>query len=189
MRLVVDANVLMHILKVSGPNDLTCPRTGKIVDNPEGRAEALLDLMTAKADRILIPTPALSEILVRVEDHDLHREYLSLINSMACFDLISFDAISAINCAQLVNNSELKQLKGVEDDKKKISFDRQIIAMTQAYGGDELWTHDKKMLAKAEAVGIVVKSLADVASNMRQIDLMEDSNPGEVVSMDSRRRR
>ncbi|WP_422102003.1 hypothetical protein [Vreelandella sp.] len=187
MRLVVDANVLMQILKVGGRNDLTCPRTGKIVDNPEGRAETLLDLMATKADRILIPTPALSEILVRVEDHDLHREYLTLINSMACFDLISFDAISAINCAQLVNNSELKQLKGVEDDKKKISFDRQIIAMTQAHGGDELWTHDKKMLMKAEAVGIAVKSLADVASNMSQLELKEESSPGEVVSMDSRR--
>lgn len=188
MRLVVDANVLMQILKVGGRNDLTCPRTGNIVDNPEGRAEALLDLMTSKADRILIPTPALSEILVRVEDHELHREYLSVINSMACFDLINFDAISAINCAQLVNNTELKQLKGVEDDKKKISFDRQIIAMTQAHGGDQLWTHDRKMLAKAEAVGIVVKSLADVASNMRQIDFVEESGSGEVVSIDSRRR-
>ncbi|WP_447928061.1 hypothetical protein [Vreelandella sp. EE27] len=188
MRLVVDANILMQILKAGGRNDLMCPRTDEVIENPEGRAEALLDLMNTKADRILIPTPALSEILVRVEDHELHREYLSVINSMACFDLINFDAISAINCAQLVNNSELKQLKGVDDPKKKVSFDRQIIAMTQAYGGDELWTHDKKMLAKAEAVGIVVKSLADVASNMSQMELPEESSPGEVVSMDSRRR-
>lgn len=187
MRLVVDANVLMQILKEGGRNDLRCPRTGEVIDNPESRAEALLDLMTAKADRILIPSPALSEILVRV-DPTLHREYLSIINSIACFDLVSFDALSAINCAQLVNSAELKQLKDVEDDKKKISFDRQIIAITQAYNGDELWTHDVKMLKKAEAVGIVVKSLADVASNMRQIDLMEESNTGEVVSMDSRRR-
>lgn len=186
MRLVVDANILMQILKVGGRNDLKCPRTGKLIDNPEGRAEALLDLMTVKADRILIPSPALSEILVRVDQH-LHREYLAAINSTACFDLINFDAISAISCAQLVNSAELKQLKG-DSDRSKISFDRQIIAMTQAYGGDELWTHDKDMLKKAEAVGIVVKSLADMASNMRQIDLMEESSPGEVVSMESRRK-
>ncbi|WP_447044082.1 hypothetical protein [Vreelandella sp. H-I2] len=188
MRIVVDANVLMQILKQGGRNDLFCPRTNQLVDRPERRAEGLLDLMKERSDRIIIPAPAFSEILVRIDEH-LHHEYLQVINNTACLELISFDPISAIECARLVNNSELKQVVSSEDDKKKISFDRQIIAICVAHQADELWTHDKKMLKKAESIGLKVKSLFDITPEPEQIgfDMLSTEKTAEIVPIQRHR--
>lgn len=171
MRIVVDANVLIQIIKSGGRNDLYCPRTNGLVAYPEARAEALVELFSDRKDQILIPSPAFAEVLVRI-DEGLHHVYRDAVDGVSCFQQVPFDAISAIECARLVTNHELKQLQ-VFQDNKKISFDRQIIAICKAHGADELWTHDVDMFKKAESVGIEVKSLADIEPKMTQMDFIE----------------
>ena len=171
VKIVVDTNILIQIIKKGGRNDLHCPRTKEKISSPEARAEALVDLLTSRKDQIIIPAPAFSEVLVRIE-HKLHTEYQKTLNHAACFTLQAFDDLSAIECARLVNDQEIKQISPHED-KKKISFDRQIIAICKAYSADELWTHDCDMLKKAEAIGITVKSLSDIEPKMTQLELVD----------------
>ncbi|WP_084261753.1 type II toxin-antitoxin system VapC family toxin [Zymobacter palmae] len=173
MKIVIDTNILIQVLDAStAGNNLFCPRTGSIVENPVARTEALIDLFEKRKDSILIPSPSFAETLVHIEPA-LHEAYHNEINGVSCFEIVSFDAICAIECARMISAKELAQMeKGQES--KKVSFDRQIIAICKAYNADELWTHDKQMFRKADTIGIVVKSLSDISPSMTQMELTSD---------------
>lgn len=183
MKIVIDTNILIQVLDTStAGNNLFCPRTGKVIEDPVARAETLVDLFDKRKDSILIPSPAFAETLVRIEPH-LHNDYHNAINGINCFEIVSFDAICAIECARMITATELALIEK-DQESKKVSFDRQIIAICKAYKADELWTHDKKMFNKAQTIGIVVKSLSDISPSMTQMELMaSESEPAKVISI------
>ena len=43
-----------------------------------------------------------------------------------------------------------------------IAVDRQVVAIAISNSAKELWTHDKTVFKKADRVGLVAKSLADI---------------------------
>ena len=169
MRIVLDTNVLVQALRNAKDGVvLVDPATGKSVDRAEARAEALVELIDGKGGTILIPTPVLAEYLVGVE-RSHHQQHLDIVNGVSCFEIVAFDQIAAVECARMVDDSELKVMDP-EATKAKLRFDRQIIAIALANNADEIWTHDKGLYTKAHSCGLLVKSLADIEPSPEQLE-------------------
>lgn len=170
MRIVLDTNVLIQVLRGAKPGSvLLDPATGQVVERLEARAEALIEAIDAKGGLVLIPAPALAEYLIGVH-RDHYQEHLDVISGTSCFQIVDFDQIAAIECARMVDDAELKQLDQT-GTKAKLRFDRQIIAISLANAADEVWTHDAGLFAKAAHCGLNVKSLADIDPNPKQIEI------------------
>ena len=170
MRIVLDTNVLVQVLRNAKREVvLTDPATGNPLDRVEARAAALIDQVDMNGDTALIPTPTLAEFLVGV-NHSFYHTYLDAIDSVSCFEVVSFDEISAMECARLVDDAELKVLDPIAT-KAKVRFDRQILAIAIANNAEELWTHDVGLYAKARQCGLRVKSLADIQPIPEQLQV------------------
>lgn len=138
---------------------LSNPENGMEIPDPMRRVEALIDMVESSGGAVIIPTPVLAEYLVGIDKKD-HQTHLNLIQRQSCFEIASFDEISAIECAQMPSIKELK-LMMKSDTASKVKFDRQIISIAKALNVDEVWTHDKGVFNRCKEMGIVVKSLAD----------------------------
>ncbi|HHP1489061.1 TPA: type II toxin-antitoxin system VapC family toxin [Klebsiella pneumoniae] len=158
---------------------LSNPENGMEIPDPMRRVEALIDMVESSGGAVIIPTPVLAEYLVGIDKKD-HQTHLNLIQRQSCFEIASFDEISAIECAQMPSIKELK-LMMKSDTASKVKFDRQIISIAKALNVDEVWTHDKGVFNRCKEMGIVVKSLADIdlAPVQVLIDMSHDA-PSEL---------
>jgi len=161
LRVIFDTNILVQAL--TGTKDgvsLTDPCTGEIISDPHKRAEALVDHINSLGGSVLIPTPVLAEFLIGIDKHQ-QQAYINLIKSQSCFEIVAFDEIAAIECAQMPSMKELKQMMG-SDSANKVKFDRQILSIAKSTGVKEVWTHDKGVYNRCQSLGITAKSLGDI---------------------------
>lgn len=171
MKLLLDNNILIQILAPSATG-LTDPTTKEPLDRVEERAKALIDDAESKNALLLIPTPVLSEFLMGVAAEQF-QNYLDILSNHACFEIVDFDTMAAIECAMLPTRQELAQL-APNQLASKLKYDRQIIAIALATGVDEIWTHDYSLGKIAMAKGLAVKSLADIEPAAVQAPLFSD---------------
>lgn len=170
MRVILDTNVLVEALTGTKEGvSLKDPRSGELISEPHRRAEALLDKIDSLGGTVVIPAPVLAEYLVGIEKH-LQQTHINLIKSQSCFEIVSFDEVAAIECAQLPSLKELKQMMKL-DKSAKVKVDRQIIAIAKSIGATEIWTHDKGVFNRCESLGLVAKSLADISPNPEQFGM------------------
>lgn len=120
--ILVDANVL-----VAWSADATPPET-------RARLDYLLDRAGAAGQRIIIPTPALAEFLVRTDEATAG--WLSTLERKAAVYIAPFDRMAAFECA-LIDRAALgsgDKRDGRLDPWQKIKIDRQIAAIGKALG-------------------------------------------------------
>jgi hypothetical protein len=123
------------------------PVTNKPVDRLEDRIELLLEEWDLSNERILIPTPALSEFLI-LADREGPR-YLSELSSKRFFVSADFDTRASIELAGM--NLEVRRGRGGSANKRgdaegtwaKISFDRQIVAIAKVNEASTIYSDDK----------------------------------------------
>jgi len=130
--------------------------------------------------KVLIPTPALSEFLVRADAGIL--EYL---NNSAFFKIVPFDERAAIEAADMTKAAIR------ESDKKdpvvaatwaKIKFDRQIVAVAKVEGAHAIYSTDPDVCRHAQRAGIICKGIDDLpkAPDVQQ-GLFEHPQIPEVI--------
>lgn len=170
MRVIFDTNVLVQALTGTKEGvSLTDPRTGNVISDLELRAQALVDHVDSQGGSVLIPAPVLAEFLVGI-DKSSQQTYINLIKSQSCFEVVAFDEIAAIECAQFPDLKALKQMMA-SDTTAKVKFDRQILAIAKASGVKEVWTHDKGVYNRCENFGLIAKSLADISPAPQQFPM------------------
>ena len=102
---VLDATTLLHFLE-PGVQAATDPATGEPVADAEARIERLVhDLQQAK-ETVLIPTPALSEVLVHAGE--AAPDYLELLHNTARFRLVPFGERAAVELAAMAGEALAK---------------------------------------------------------------------------------
>jgi predicted nucleic acid-binding protein len=119
------------------------------------RAKILLEILESDAQMVLLPTVALSEILIRVPEAK-HQEFLATAQKM--FYCPSFDLPASAVAAKLwLANRNLPP----EDQLKRATLkaDVQIIATAAVHGATRFYSNDKK-----------ARKLAEIA-NMEAFDL------------------
>ncbi|MBR1149846.1 PIN domain-containing protein [Bradyrhizobium sp. JYMT SZCCT0428] len=116
----------------------------------------LVQTLDKQRDVVVIPTPALSELLIGAGDAAPH--YLDILNRTPRFKVAAFGPRAAVEAAerhrQALRNNDKKE--GAES-WAKLKFDRQIIAIAKVEGADRIYSNDDdiRRYSKAEALEVI----------------------------------
>lgn len=129
------------------------PATGVVISDAQARIDYLLRILGSSKVRVLIPTPVLSEYLVRGgEDKD---KRLDEITTSKVFVVAPFDTRAAVECAEIEAGGPRRNRALTEDETKaKVKFDRQIIAVALIRRATTIYTGDAKLAATARLNGV-----------------------------------
>ena len=128
--------------------DLLNPKLG-------GEKRAALDFLVADLSkartRILIPTPCLTELLVRAAS--ARDQYLKLLAGNAAFEIIPYDQRAATECALLLEQAwDSKSQKSITHTKFK--FDWMIVACAASRNVANIYSDDGDILRCSTQVKI-----------------------------------
>src|SRR6266567_5553876 len=132
------------------------PSTKKPVERIEDRIEKLLEDLDSESERIILPTPVLSEFLILVgEDAPV---YLERISGMKNILIKPFDEVAAIELAavEVEERSKVGKRGGSASPWAKLRFDRQIVAIARANRAKRIYSDDEDVKKFAERLGIDV---------------------------------
>lgn len=156
----IDANVLSLFLfpSASAPNDF---RTKKPIDRAHERAEFLIADLQERGETVLIPTPALSEVLVVVPDIN---KCMEILQAKGCFKIGNFGERAAIEIALRIR-AALKagdKSEAVASPWQKVKYDRQIVAISKVEGCTVLYSTDEHIHKHGSLWKLPVLNISDV---------------------------
>lgn len=168
---VLDATILMLFLDptAKGPTD----DEGRLVTKPTERINYLISELDRTGSRIVLPTPALSEALVRLGPKETSNA-IATLHRHSVFVVQPFDEMAAIELA-LMLRQEKKPTEGAET-WAKLKFDRQIMAIAKVVQANDVYSDDSGVKKLGERMGIAVKGVADLPlpPEENQRDLFEE---------------
>jgi predicted nucleic acid-binding protein len=149
----IDNSVLTLLLhpKARPPLD---PATKKPIERLPDRIEKLIEALESDNQRIIIPTPALSEFLVLAGNQA--SEYLDVINARHMFLVRPFDEMAAIELAAFESEQRASGTKrgGISAPWNKVKFDRQIVVIAKTNDAKRIYSDDDHVRAFATKMGI-----------------------------------
>jgi len=161
---VFDSSILILVFD---PN--AKPPTDPATDRPVARAAErvghLISTLEKAKEKIIVPTPVLSETLVYAGPN--MREIIGELSKQSCFRIADFDQKAAIEAAVAVRDALDRggwRVDGAKpgETKAKIKFDRQIVAIAKAEGAQTVYTDDGSMAKYAERAQIQAIRTADL---------------------------
>lgn len=142
---VFDANFLIYFLDSKI----------KIGVGNNSRIDHLVATIQKTGERIAVPTPALSELLVKAGDAG--PKYLEIVARSKFFRVAEFGERAAVEAAALTREAIAKgDKRGTtpQADWAKVKFDRQIVAIARVLGAEKIYTNDDQLAKHAKAAGI-----------------------------------
>ena len=125
------------------------------------------DLSKARV-RILIPSPCLTELLIRAGK--ARDQYVQRLGNASSFEVIPFDRRAATECALLLEDAwDSKSQRAIT--RTKFKFDWMIVASAASRGVQKIYTDDDDILRCAAQVGIqaIAQKNLMVPSESRQL--------------------
>jgi predicted nucleic acid-binding protein len=137
------------------------PNARCAVDRAKERIDHLIADLHGKGERIRVPAPALSEVLVRT-GHSTN-EIIKELTRSPRFQVEPFDTKAAVEAAQIAISERKKGSKRGDSAESwaKVKYDRQIVAVAKSLGARTIYSEDKSLRRLAEACGIEAKGIAD----------------------------
>ena len=114
---------------------------------------ALIRTLSAENARVVIPTPALAEVLTQAAE--AAETWMQQINRYSCFQVRPFDDKASIELTRTLGETAY----GIRD---VLRFDRQIVAIAKVSGASVLYADDEKVVEFAAECGIPTKRLKDL---------------------------
>lgn len=160
--IVFDASVLLLLLnpETPPPKDAT---TGRAVVRCKDRIEHFIAQLTKQREKIIIPTPALSEALIKAGE--AAPQYLDIMRNSRFFQISPFGTTAAVEAAELMRQriAKLGTLKGdAIDTRAKVKFDHQIIAISRVTRAMTIFSDDDGLRKLATSLGITVLGVASL---------------------------
>lgn len=152
---VFDATALLHFLEpdARAPVD---PTTLNPVSDAKTRIDFLIETLERQHETIVVPTPALSEVLVHAGEAG--PRYLEILNTSRCFRIESFDQRAAVELAAMTRDAisagDLRA--GTDATRAKLKFDRQIIAIARTQGQSTIYSDDDDIAKLAEPLDLEI---------------------------------
>jgi hypothetical protein len=178
---VVDATTLLLFFRPdagapTGPD-------GKPVKRTKERVEFLISRLTAARTRVLVPTPALSEILVRAGER-ASAQIVEVLEKQQVFRIEGFGKVAALELASMLRKDfppGKKRVLGSHETWAKLKFDRQIVAIAAVAKAEIIYSDDGDIRAIAKRNHIEVKGIADLPLPPEDpnLNLFEDSDRQE----------
>lgn len=156
MTAAFDASVLIYIFddRAKPPLD---PTTGQPVTLCKERVDYLLETLQRDGVTIVVPTPALAEVLVRAQEGAPER--LRIMSTSRHFRIASFDERAAIEFAAIQAARDGSKKSGVPRSKAK--FDDQIVAIAAVAGAAIIYSDDPD-IKRLAAGRMEVKGIAEL---------------------------
>jgi len=164
-----DANFLVIFFDPTArvPLDI---KTKAPVDRARDRIEFLVDTLSNKREKIIIPAPALAEFLLLTKEWDA---CLTKIKKKAVFEIAGFDQPEAIELVVCWKASE-KRIRNREETWAKLKYDRQIVAIAKTHRAQVIYSTDQDVHKLASENKIECKGLADLpAPPPKQMPLID----------------
>jgi len=162
--IVFDTSVILLALNPSTKPPLD-PDTKKPIPRADERIEYLIDTLSKSKEKILIPTPVLSEVMVHAGAATT--KYLNYFNNNSAFQIANFDQKAALEAAFSIKDS--LDRGGIRIDatdpkvsRGKVKFDRQIVAIAKAEGATAVYSDDTDVFNYAKNVGLQAFKTADL---------------------------
>ena len=152
---VFDATALLYFLDpdAKAPRD---PATNSPLTDARARIAFLIEAIDGRHETIIVPTPALSEILVHAGDAG--SRYLEILNSTRCFRIEPFDERAAVELAAMTRDAiaagDLRA--GTAATRAKLKFDRQIIAIARTRRQTAIYSDDEDIAKLGDALELEV---------------------------------
>ena len=158
---VIDATILLLLLRPESAVPLDA--AGKPVEHAPARVDFLIRELEKQGSRILIPTPALSEVLVRAGAM-ASQQIIDAISRRPVFRIEAFDTRAAIEVAAMTRSAlDSKSKKGASDSTwAKIKYDRQIVAIARVNQASAIYSDDRDIRSIAAQADIGVIGLGDL---------------------------
>jgi hypothetical protein len=171
---VIDATTLMLMLRPGTP--IPNGPSGVPIDRPKDRIDYLVQQLDKAKVRILIPTPALSEALVRA-GAVASQQIVDHLQRYSVFSIEPFDTLAAIELAAMTREA-------LDGGKKrgasaatwaKVKYDRQIVAIAKVRGATTIYSDDKdiKTIGKTAKINVVSVEDLPLPPQKAQLDLLE----------------
>ena len=172
----------MHILfddRARVPRD----SNGKpVIEQAQSRIDFLVQTITERKDKIVLPTPALTEFMLLAADR--YRDYLTIIKRKAVFEIAGFDDPEAIELVEhWAKFGDGKKLKArTAETWAKLKYDRQIAAIAVTRRVEIIYSTDSDLEKYAEQLKIKYCGLADLPApptEQRTFPFEETKNESE----------
>jgi len=161
MLVVFDASFLVLLL------DPTVQ--GKTVDS---RIQHLMKMLESAKAQIIVPTPALSEVLIGAGD--AAPQYLEIINKSSRFKIAPFGERAAVEAAASHREAiTAGNKKEGSASWSKVKFDRQIVAIAKVERAERIYSNDSDIVRFGARDGIEVITL-------EQLPLSPEDRQGEL---------
>jgi predicted nucleic acid-binding protein len=167
---VFDSSFLLMLLNPNAGIPLD-PATGQIIDKAKERINYLISRLDKDGTKIIVPTPALAEVLVHAGTAG--PDYLQILNESAVFRIEPFDERAAVEVAAMTAKVIRggRKLLGFDEPWQKIKVDFQIIAIARVCGATALYSEDKKMGNKAEGMTVIKLHQLPLPPEDTQVDM------------------
>jgi hypothetical protein len=160
--IVFDASVLLLLLNPDAPPPKDAA-TGQPVDRSKDRIEYFIAELTKQRQKIIIPTPALSESLIKAGE--AAPLYLDILRNSRFFQVSPFGSTAAVEAAELMRQriARLGTLKGdALDGRAKVKFDLQIVAIARVTRATTIYTDDDGLQKLARSYAIAADGIASL---------------------------
>ena len=147
MAVVFDASILIDLFNK------------KLAGDRRTRLDHLIATLTKQKIRVLIPTPALAELLVR--DGKARERHLRELSRSATFSLEAFDQKAAVECALLLEEAWSRGQQG-KVSHAKFKFDWQIVAIAKSRNATAIYSDDPDIARASARVSIPVYTTASL---------------------------
>ena len=144
----------------------------KIAGNKRAALDHLVQSLSKSRTRILIPSPCLTELLIRAGK--ARDAYVQKLGNSSAFEVIPFDRRAATECALLLADAwDSKTQRDIA--RTKFKYDWMIVACAASRGVKQIYSDDKDIARCAAQVNIQTIAHKDlsVPSDARQLRLPE----------------
>jgi predicted nucleic acid-binding protein len=136
------------------------PSSKQPIERSRERIEYLIEKLNAAKQKIVIPTPVLTELLAVSSKP---QELLEEINSSRWFFIYPFDHKAAVECAELIRAAiKSAEKKNSSSTWAKAKFDYQIIAIAIVVGADAIYTDDEDIHRRLTGSRIKVVRISEL---------------------------
>lgn len=158
---VFDSTIMLLVMRpdVNAPID---EESGLPVDHAAARINAFVRQLEKEKTKIIIPTPALSEILVKAGRSI--QDIVSTLDKDATFRIEPFDTRAAIEAAIMTRKAIETGDKraGVDSSWAKVKYDRQIVAIAKVHKATTIYSDDRHVRSLGKTAQVTVLGLADL---------------------------
>jgi predicted nucleic acid-binding protein len=164
LTVVLDTSVLLYFLNDQTKPPLD-PRTGQEVTRCQVRVRKLIDDLAYADERIIVPTPVVSEALGRAGAAG--PQYLQMIDRQRLFRVEAFNILAAVEAAELLRAARPgpapNENAADPTTRAKLKFDTMIMAIARVHEASTVYSDDKDIRRLGAIADIAVVGIADIA--------------------------